>query len=515
MSSLALGPAARLLPAAPAASQSVQAAVIDIGSNSVRMVIYRCDGRAYWPIFNEKTLAGLGRGVAQTGALDPEGVASALATLRRFRQIIDAREVAQVTAFATAAVRDAEDGTAFRKRVRDECGFSIKVLSGSEEARLTALGVVAGGADGDFLVGDLGGSSLELSRVSGGEPSPGETLKLGPLAVMAEGEFKEKPARKAIESEFARAAAVFDAAPTTLYAVGGAWRNLARIDMMLRDYPLNVLHHYEMPRAEALKMAEFAIGQSPASLSEIPGASSRRAPTLPYAAYLLKTLIERAGIERVVVSAYGVREGALFNRLPKRVRREEPLLASAVAFATRMSGAPHFGAELADWAEPVFLAQPSVFAPGRDAVLLAAAASLSDIGAAMHPDHRALLVADQVLYAPFAGLGHAERCFLAAALHHRYAGKTPVDPDSPMARLLTAEQMEAALNLGLALRLGAALSARTKNLLARSMVSLEGGVLRLTLDEGARELAADSIEKRLGQLADALGVERAIEVAED
>ena len=491
-----------------------QAAVIDIGSNSVRLVIYWRDGRASWPIFNEKTLAGLGRGVSETGRLNEDGVRSALATLRRFRQIIDAREVQQVTAFATAAVRYAEDGEAFRNQVREECGFSIKVLSGTDEARLTALGVIAGGAEERFLVGDLGGSSLELTDVADQKPGQGVSLPLGPLALMMDESFDEKAARRAIDAEFDRISDLLDGAPPVFYAVGGAWRNLARIDMMLRDYPLNVLHHYEMPRAEALKMTDFAISQSPASLSEIPGASSRRAPTLPYAAYLLKALIERAGLETVFVSAYGVREGALFNRLPRKVRKLEPLLASTVALARRLSGTPYFGAELADWVEPVFTAQASAFSRERDTVLLAAAASLADIGAAMHPDHRAALVADQVLYAPFAGLDHYERSFLAAALHHRYAGKTSLAPDSTIARLLTQEQLDAALKLGLALRLGAVLSARTKNLLARTTLTLEDGTLRLELSQSARELAADTSEKRLGQLADALGVKNEIVIGD-
>lgn len=492
------------------AHQPGQAAVIDIGSNSVRMVIYRRDGRAAWPVFNEKTLAGLGRGVSETNRLNPDGLETALNTLRRFERILEARKVEEVTVFATAAVRQAEDGKAFRARVRKECGFNVRVLSGEDEAVMAAYGVIAGGADGDGLVGDLGGSSLELVSIADGEPGRGMSLKLGPLAVMTDDTFDAKTVRRAIKAELDSAGHLVKNAPRDFHAVGGAWRNLARIDMMLRDYPLNVLHHYEMTRAEALKMTDFVMGQSVGSLSEIPTASRRRAPTLPYAACLMRSLIEASDIKRVVISAYGVREGALFSRLPRAVRRLDPLVSSSVALAKRFAGPPLFGAELAEWVRPALATLPRTFSEERDMILVTAAASLSDIGAAMHPDHRAALVADQVLYAPFVGLNHPERAFLACALFHRYAGKSSLPEESPILRLMDDEQTEAALRLGLALRLGAVLSARAPSLLGQARLAVEDGKLVLTLSQGARDLAADTTEKRLGQLAGALGVESKI-----
>jgi len=497
-------------PSASAEQPSDQSAVIDIGSNSVRMVIYRQDGRAFWPIFNEKVLAGLGRGLSETGKLSEEGVESALAVLRRFRSILDARRVDEITAFATAAVRDAKDGKAFRQQVEAECGFSIKVLSGADEARMTAYGVIAGGARGPYVVGDLGGSSLELIDVAEDSPGEGTSLKLGPLAVMGEDGFVPDKLTKAIDKALDGADRYVKKAKGRFFAVGGAWRNLARIDMMLRDYPLNVLHHYAMPRAEALKMADFAMSQSPDSLSDIPGASSRRAPTLPYAALLLKRVIERFEIKEVVISAFGVREGALFNRLPSEMRADEPLIASAAAFARRLSGATSFGGELGQWLEPVFEGEPDVFGPDRDPVLRAAAALLTDLGAAMHPNHRAQLVSDQVLFAPFSGLDHDERCYMAAALHHRYSGKTGPEPDSPVYRLLAPEALESAMRLGLGLRLGAVLSARTPRLLTQTQLKRKGDELLLSFDEGAETLAAETAEKRLSQLAGALGLEARI-----
>src|SRR5215472_5678078 len=102
---------------------SRQAAVIDVGSNSVRLVIYRLDGRAIWTVYNEKALAGLGRDLPSTGRLSPEGVETAIVALRRYRAVLDGWDADDVTATATAAVREAADGPSFLKRVRAETGL--------------------------------------------------------------------------------------------------------------------------------------------------------------------------------------------------------------------------------------------------------------------------------------------------------------------------------------------------------------------------------------------------------
>ncbi len=159
-------------------------AVIDVGSNSVRLVLYRVEGRSLTPILNEKTLAGLGRDLSRSGRLSAPGVEAALVVLKRFRAVLQALDVKVVRAVATAAVREASDGAAFVARVREETGLILRVLTGAEEARFSALGVLAGAPEAHGIVGDLGGSSLELVPVSGGEPGQGETMAVGPLALM-------------------------------------------------------------------------------------------------------------------------------------------------------------------------------------------------------------------------------------------------------------------------------------------------------------------------------------------
>jgi exopolyphosphatase/guanosine-5'-triphosphate,3'-diphosphate pyrophosphatase len=491
-------PAARIV--RPEDEKSAQIGVLDIGSNSVRLIIYRREGRAFWPILNEKLLAGLGRGVAETGRLSPEGVEMALSTLRRFRLITEARGVTELLAFATAAVREAQDGPEFIARIGRECGIDVEVLSGEEEGRLSALGVMAGGAD-NGLVGDLGGSSVELCPLQDGQPLAGVTLKLGPLAVLGRG-ANASALRAMINAELDSARALFSRTGKDFYAVGGAWRNLARVDMTLRDYPLHVLHHYEMSRAQARRTATFVASQSAQSLGELQGVSSRRVALLPYAALLLECILEHGAFERVVISAYGVREGALFDRMPEEIQARDPLLAGAAAYARRLAPASDIGAPLADWVEPVFTDQLLK----RETLLRRAAALLADIGSVMHPDHRAELAADQVLYSPIAGMDHEERAFLATALFHRYAGPAEPPEDFEARHMAPPETLERARSLGLALRLGCVISGRTPALLGLTAIAAKDGMLVLNVSGEGEALATEQAEKRLRQLASALGL---------
>ena len=158
-------------------------AVIDIGSNSVRLVIYEGLTRSPTPIFNEKVLAGLGREVHSTGLLAADAVEKALQALRRFRTLCDIGGITRLWCVATAACRDADNGPEFIAAAERICRRSIAVLTGKQEAQYSALGVVSGLYQPDGIVGDLGGGSLELVDVRGESIRSGVTLPLGSLAL--------------------------------------------------------------------------------------------------------------------------------------------------------------------------------------------------------------------------------------------------------------------------------------------------------------------------------------------
>jgi exopolyphosphatase/guanosine-5'-triphosphate,3'-diphosphate pyrophosphatase len=479
-----------------------QAAVVDLGSNSVRLVMYRLEGRAIWTIFNEKALAALGRDLPYTGRLSGEGVEVALSALHRFRTLLNGWNPKDITAAATAAVRESADGPAFLRRVEAETGLEVRLLSGEEEARYAALGVLAGDPTAQGVVGDLGGSSLELVRLEDGAPREGATLALGPFALGAPRTLDIDRTRRAIEAELAPVADRFRS--RSFHAVGGAWRNLALLHMEMINYPLRVAHQYEMSRADAVEVARFVERLSKSSLERIQGLSKKRFDVLPYAALVLEQVIEGLGIERVAISAYGVREGLLLDAMEPQVRSRDPLIEGCEALTAVRGLSQDLGAALEAWLAPAFARLPPLFGD-RDPLLTAAACRLADIGARLHPDHRSDIAFEEVLRAPVAGMNHAERAFLACAAFSRHSATGNLPEEATVRRLLTPERRQRARALGAAVRLGCDLSGRNAQLLAKAVLSIEGERLQLKVQPGWEDmLLGEQTAKRAQTLAAAL-----------
>ena len=484
---------------------SADAAVIDIGSNSVRLVLYRLEGRAIWTVFNEKVLAGLGRDLPQTGRLSEAGVAMALPALRRFAAVIEGVRPQHVFVAATAAVREAEDGVTFCERVAAETGFHIRVLSGEDEARYAARGVLAGHPTAEGVAADMGGASLELIRLGKGEVGKGITLPLGPFSLADDSEFDAKRLRARIDKRLKGKTADFETA--TLHAVGGAWRSIAQLHMAMSDYPLQIVHQYAMSADDARDVARFVSRQSRTSLDRTPGVSRRRAETLPYAALVLEALIEKLALKTVEFSAWGLREGLLQEALTAEHLASDPLIAGCTTWGARQGISPLLPGAVQAWIDPVLPALPETFGRERARTMTTAACHLCDLGARLHPDHRGELVFEQVLRAPIPGQTHAERAFLACALNARYGGPSATPQPDVVNRLLDEEGRRHARALGQAIRLACDLSGRAPQLLAGARLAIEDGALTLTPADGyADMLLGEQTRRRLKSLADTLGL---------
>src|SRR5277367_618796 len=295
-------------------------AIVDIGSNSVRLVSYESQSRALTPTFNEKALCGLGKGVAMTGLLPEDGIVKALAALQRFRVLCNTMGICDVSGIATAAVRDAANGPEFLNRAECVLGCKIELLSGQREAKLSALGVISSIYKADGIVGDLGGGSLELTDVRDGECAPGVTLPLGGLSLMDLSERSPKKAAKIVREKLATVKALQGLAGRTFYAVGGTWRALARLHMRQRQYPMNVMHNYVIPTRDALEFARLVERIEADALLSIEFVSAARRPLLAYGAVVLEEIIRKAAPKEIVMSALGVREGMLYQRLSQGER---------------------------------------------------------------------------------------------------------------------------------------------------------------------------------------------------
>lgn len=487
-------------PAVPEEGRSTRpVAVIDVGSNSVRLVVFEALSRATTPIFNEKVLCGLGRGLAQTGRLNPEGRDAAQATLKRFASLIEAMEAEVIDVVATAAVREATDGPDFVARVEAECGLKIKVLPGTEEARLAAQGVLSSLPGADGLMADLGGGSLEVVRLDNGSLREQATLPLGALRIAADG---GRAIVETIDGALGDLPWLKAAAGANFYAVGGAWRAIARAHMAREKYPLRIVHGYTLKRAEAAQVASFLSKLDADALEELDGVPRRRAETLSFSALVLARILKLAGPKDVVFCAHGIREGLIYDRLDEASQSADPFIAAAHQSA-RLTGRFSVHAEEIDrWLSPLFEG-----ADAEDARLRFAACLLSDSAWRWHPDYRAEQAFVSVLHAPYVGVSHEGRAFVATAVAARYGASLSEKWMTPAKRLLSNAAVQTAGALGAALYLANTLTGGTPGLLAELPVSRRGKSLELALVGAGQRFDGEAVRRRLDTLARVMRLE--------
>ncbi|MBI1393417.1 MAG: hypothetical protein GC152_11810 [Alphaproteobacteria bacterium] len=483
-------------------------AVIDIGSNSVRLVIFDGPLRAPFAIVNEKALCGLGRDQGVDGVLSREASDGAIDTLLRYRRLLDAYGSPPTKAVATAAVRSAANGAAFIKRAR-EIGIDVEVIDGRREAELAALGVISFEPRATGLIGDMGGGSLELVAVEEGALADPTSLPLGPFSLMRAtcGAISQAPAL--IASAFADAPGVFRQSREILYAVGGAWRAIARLHLRHRDYPLPILHEYSIGRSDILDICSFIAAQSRESLLNIHSVPRRRIDAIPYAALVMAAVVRACGAKRVVVSAGGLREGLIFDELSDADRRQDPLLVGAAFFRSRLSPAPYAGAAAFKAIAPMFDGDPTF-----DRRVAEAACLMMDAAAYFHPDTRGRHAYDAALRASLYGVSHAERVMLALALFVRHQGRRAELEIGREGILLTEDQRQFAVRLGLAMRFVASLAPKAPQALSKVTILLESDGLIVRVPNSQLPLFQETAQKRLASLAEAFNTDARVDASD-
>jgi exopolyphosphatase/guanosine-5'-triphosphate,3'-diphosphate pyrophosphatase len=488
--------------------------VIDIGSNSVRLVVYEGLTRSPTPIFNEKVLCGLGREVQSTGLLAADAVEKAMTALRRFRALADQMAVPQLYAIATAACREAKNGPAFIKEAESVCRTEIEVISGKREAALSAFGVVSGFDRPDGIVGDLGGGSLELTNVHRHRVGSGITLPLGGLALQDVSKKSVKKAEKIVKKALADAALLREGKGRSFYAIGGTWRALARLHMWQTGYPLHVMHGYVIPAKEAFDFSGLVHRVQADTLSQIEVVDDARRPLLAYAALVLENVVAIAKPKEVIISALGVREGLLYEMLHADERRRDPLIAVANELNVLRSRSPKHGEELIEWTDR-FMASSGLEESAEERRLRHAACLLADIGWRAHPDYRGEQSLNIIANAAFVSIDHPGRTFLALAVFFRHVGLVDEELSPRLRELASTRLLDRARVLGAALRVAYLISAATPNVLPKTPMTVERGRLVLRFGSDSAPLAGERVFARLRQLARLVGREPVMEVERD
>ena len=484
-------------------------AIVDIGSNSVRLVVYEGAIRSATPIFNEKVSCGLGRGISSSGRLPSDAVEQAVEALKRFAEIARILAVKSIWAVATAAVRDAGNGAAFIRIAEEALGVKIQVLTGKREAELAAQGIMMGFAAPDGIAGDLGGGSLELIDVCDNRLNHADTLPLGGLRLIDEAKGRPGAAITFSEKAIGNVAWLDQKRRRTFYAVGGTWRALAKLHMTATRYPLRVTHGYRMSTADALALCDQI--DTPKKLAvhrSVELIAKARREVLPYGAIVLASLLKRLKPADVVFSVFGIREGLLYSLLSEPERAKDPLLSYCLDIARLRSRSARHAVELCEWTDALFSGPGPAETP-EERRLRHAACLVSDNAWRAHPDYRGEQSLNIIAHATVGGTDHPGRIFIALTVYFRHVGTGKIDqaPDELSARLtslVSKRELKRARILGAAIRTAHMLSIGMPGVIDETPLSYHGDKLRLTLGPNYATLHGDRLRRRFSALASLL-----------
>lgn len=479
--------------------------IIDIGSNTVRLVVYSVESRLPIPMFNEKATCRLGAGLSDSGKLNPEGVTAAMQSIERFTVLAHAMEVSSLSMVATAAVRLASDGADFIAEIEQRCGVPVEVLSGEEEARLAAISIVHGIPDANGLLCDLGGGSLDMVSLTDGDPKEFGTLPLGHIMLHETSDGKFGKARKIINKALDEVSWLDDVRGKTLYAVGGSIRALVKLYIDQSKYPIHIVDGFSLRGRVMQDFSELVARMSPESLKASPSIPGKRLETFPMASLVLGELIERTRSKEVIFSGFGMREGKMISMLSAQDKALDPVIAACEVIGASDGRFSLPGRELYQWISPVFPDDTERHDRCRMAACL-----LSDICWNEHPDYRAEHAFERTLRLPVAGLDHAQRVFLAISIYVRYGGEIGDKLTRPVQSLIDADALQGAVITGQALRLGHVLAGSAPGLLRSARLEKTDDRVVLVSEDDASLAQGEVVERRLKNLAATLGVSYAI-----
>jgi exopolyphosphatase/guanosine-5'-triphosphate,3'-diphosphate pyrophosphatase len=482
----------------PSPESAEMVAIIDIGSNSVRMVIYHAMARVPLPLFNEKYMCALGRGIAQTGLLSAPGKEQADAAIGRFVHMAHAMGVHHIHILGTAAMRDAEDGQAFASHLHQRHGVPIQIISGAEEARYAALGIVASIHEPRGICADLGGGSMELAQLTPSEIGQLESLPLGGLRLAETSHNDPARLRAMIAEGLAKVTWLHANNAGTLYAIGGGFRAIAKMHMRESGYPLPILHEYSLSRARVRNITGMLCQKSVEELAMTPGIPRKRAGTMRATAMMLDMLMEHCGAKRVMFSVSGIREGYYYDMLSSQRQRDDTLIASANDLASLVGSDPAYAPELLDWMAPLFANEPPQWQRLRRAVCI-----LSELSWRIDQNFRADWAYQRIIQSSLKGIDHKERVMLALAMFHRYQSRWK-QRDARALRLLDERARIWARAVGLSANLAYQLSGARAGNLMHAPICMEAQRPVLALADSAKPLRTEIVEKRLEGLGETL-----------
>ncbi|WND02181.1 Ppx/GppA family phosphatase [Temperatibacter marinus] len=475
-------------------------AIIDIGSNSVRLVTYSGLKRVPEIVFNEKVLCGLGEEVGRTGKLSKKAMNLAYSTLKRFSVLCKHAGIKEIYPLATAAIRDASNGPDFVQKIKEEIGLNISIIDGKEEGRLSGLGVISSEGSAHGLMGDLGGGSLELAILNGRDVSERVSLPIGPLRLIAEFGDDTKAMKAYLKETLSRLDLKKKLGHPNFYMVGGAWRNIMKMMIAERSTPIPLLQGFRTNAKNMNSYCRRLISSKPSDLPYRHLISGRRLELMPVAALILKEVLKAFKIKDCKASTYGLREGYVFDNLTEAMKSKDPFLSVCKELARERSRFAEHSRLLYDWTSGLFKGGKFDIRNQEDRLHLAIC-YLSDIAWRGHPDYRSVTAVEQILQGNFVGLTHEDRAYVAIAVNEAYGAPINSDPIRQVIQMLPMKQIVKARIVGAGLRLAHRLSGGTSHMLQESSISVTKSEITLRLRKDHQDLANNVVRKRLANLS--------------
>ncbi len=301
-------------------------AVIDMGSNSTRLLVADVTGGAVQELARQTRITRLAQGVDATGQLAEEAIDRVVAALADYRAEIDALGAERITAVATSAVRDAANGADFLALLRERFGFEAQILSGDEEAQLTFLGATAARPPGGdpVLVLDIGGGSTEfVVGVAGESPAFHTSAQAGAVRQTERHVTDDPPPREDLRALADEVSAIIAAAvPEDLrrstasgIAVAGTATSVAAIDQELDPYDPERVHGYELQLAACERVLAMLAALPEAERRELKGLHPDRAPTIVAGVVILIEAMRAFGLEAMETSEADILHGAALSSI--------------------------------------------------------------------------------------------------------------------------------------------------------------------------------------------------------
>lgn len=477
-------------------------AIIDVGSNSVRLLVARSLTQSAFEVIDEERFdARLGEG-QDFGRLTPEGIERGLRALRVMAQVANSHQPSIVAVVGTEALRRAANSQDFIDEALRQTGLHVRVLSGYEEAFCGFLGVVNSTTLRDGYLLDIGGGSLELMRVAGRGLAQVQSVPLGAIYAR-ERYLKSDPAtprevrllRKAVRQHL-----TVSEPHDVLFGTGGAVRNLARIVRIQQSYPLRRLHGFHITRRQFNRLTNQLARASTEDRRRIPGVGSNRADILHAAAIVIDEVMELTGAGGLTVVGQGLREGLVWQELRDEAAPLPDVRAASISGLARANGVDELSSEpVVHAAAALFEATAAAHGLGpNDLELLLHAARLAGIG--MHIDyynrdrHAEYLVHSGDLH----GFSHREIVILAALVRGAAGGTIDL---SVYRSIVNPEDTRTASVLALLLGLARAVRRRTPSPVLEFRARVIKETLRLELasrtELDAERFDLERLERRL------------------